>query len=176
MTVNDMTHEKTNLLAKHLQNRLGNKKPHTVHSIVVFCQVLQFRIRVSVLSPSTDVGPLIPTPNIGFSTSGLSRDDRIWRKGTTNFSCSHLAVDISQHWGRDWARYCTEQPQVSMGGSFPRYRAIKKGCCIGKKPESTSKSVAWTYISCNLQNTNYVFRRIAIRIIYRRERRAGTGT
>ena len=114
--------------------------------------------------------------NIGFSTSALFRGDRIWRKGTTNFSCSHLAVDISRHWGRDWASYCTEQPQVSMGGSFPCYRAIKKGCCIGKKPESTSKSVAWTYISCNLQNTNYVFRRIAIRIIYRRERRAGTGT
>ena len=34
--------------------------------------------------------------NIGFSISALSRGDRIWIKGTTKFSCSHLAVDISR--------------------------------------------------------------------------------
>ena len=30
--------------------------------------------------------------NIGISIRALSRGDRIWRKGTTKFSCSHLAI------------------------------------------------------------------------------------
>ena len=54
------THEKTTLLTEHLQTRLGHKKPHAVHSVTVFCD---FK---SVLSPSTDVSPLIPIPIIGY--------------------------------------------------------------------------------------------------------------
>ena len=54
------THEKTTLLREHLQTRLGHKKPHAVHSVTVFCD---FK---SVLSPSTDVSPLIPIPIIGY--------------------------------------------------------------------------------------------------------------
>ena len=67
--------------------------------------------------------------NVGFSLISLSREAGIWRKGTVRFSCSHLAVDIS----RCWASYCAEQPQVSMG--VPRYRARKKGRCIGSALE-----------------------------------------
>ena len=104
--------------------------------------------------------------NIGFSTSALSRGDRIWRKGTTKFSCSHLAVDIS----RSWASNCAGKPPVSMRGSVPRYRARKKVWCIGRKQESIFESEAWTYISCSRPNTNSVFRRV----LYRRERRAAT--
>ena len=32
--------------------------------------------------------------NVGFSLSSLSREEGIWRKVTTKFSCSRLAVDI----------------------------------------------------------------------------------
>ena len=78
--------------------------------------------------------------NFGFSTSAFSRGDKIWRKGTTKYSCSHLAVDIS----RCWASNCAGKPPVSMRGSIPRYRARKKGCCIGRKQESIFKSGAWT--------------------------------
>ena len=67
--------------------------------------------------------------NIGFSKGALSRKDRIWREGTTKFSCSHLAVDILQC----RASCCAEQPPVSMGLLVPRYRARKKGRCIGRK-------------------------------------------
>ena len=80
--------------------------------------------------------------NIGFSRSALSKKDRIWRKGTTKFSCNRLAVDIS----RCWASCCAEQPPVSMGGSVPLYRARKHGCCIGRKQEFIFESGAWTYI------------------------------
>ena len=107
--------------------------------------------------------------SVGFSLSSLSRKEGIWRKGPTKVLCSHLALlaaDIS----RCWASYWAEQPQLSMGGSFPRYRARIKGRCIGRKPESIFESGAWTYISCNLRSTNFVFRRV----IYRRERRADT--
>ena len=104
--------------------------------------------------------------NIGFSTSALPKDDRIWRKGTTKFSCSHLAVDIS----RCLASNCAGKPPVSMRRSVPRYRARKKGGCIGRKQESIFESEAWTYISCSRPNTNSVFRRV----LYRRERRAAT--
>ena len=65
--------------------------------------------------------------HVGFSLSSLSRKEGIWRKGTTNFSCSHLPVDIS----RCLASCSSEQPPVSMGGSVPRQRARKKGGCIG---------------------------------------------
>ena len=81
---------------------------------------------------------------IGFSASILSRDDRIWRKGTTNFSCSHLvalAVDIMPC----RASCCAEQPPVSMGGSVPHYRARKNGCCMGRNQQSIFKSGAWTF-------------------------------
>ena len=101
---------------------------------------------------------------IGFSTSALSRGDRIWRKGTTKFSCSHLVVDIS----RSWASNCAGKPPVSMRGSVPRYRARKKVWCIGRKQESIFESEAWTYISCSRQNTNSVFGRV----LYLRERTA----
>ena len=105
--------------------------------------------------------------HVGFSLSSLSRKEGIWRKGTTNFSCSHLPVDIS----RCLASCSSEQPPVSMGGSVPRQRARKKGGCIGWKKESIFVSGAWTYISCHRRSTNFVFRQI----IYRRERRAATG-
>ena len=57
------THEKTNLLTEHLQTRLGHKKPRAVHSVTVFCDFN------SVLSPSTDVSPMIPIPVIGYVQS-----------------------------------------------------------------------------------------------------------
>ena len=53
--------------------------------------------------------------NIGFSISALSKEYRTWRKGKTNFSCSHLAVNIT----RCRVSCCAEQPPVSMRGSFP---------------------------------------------------------
>ena len=87
-------------------------------------------------------------------------------KRVTKFSCSHLAVDIS----RFRASCCSEQPPVSMGGLVPRYRARKKGGCLGRKQESIFESGAWTYISCSWQNTNFVFGLV----LYRRERRAAT--
>ena len=94
--------------------------------------------------------------NIGFSISALSREDRIWRKGTTKFSCSRLAVDIS----RCRASCCAEQPPVSMRGSVQRYRARKKGCYLDRKRESI----------CTYIHTNFVFRRN----IYLRALRANT--
>ena len=104
--------------------------------------------------------------NIGFSISAFSREDRLWRNGTTKFSCTHLAVDIS----RCRASCCAEQPPVTKEGSVPRSRARKEGLCKGRKQESTFESGAWTYISCNRWSTNFVFRRI----IYRQEQRADT--
>ena len=74
--------------------------------------------------------------NIGFSISALSRKDRTWRKGTMKFWWSHLDVDILLC----LASCCAEQPPVSMGGSVPRYRARKNGCCIARKQESIFKS------------------------------------
>ena len=97
---------------------------------------------------------------------GKTDSDRIWRKGTKKVSCSHLAVYIS----RCRASCCAEQPPVLMGGSVPRCRVRKNGCCIGRKQESIIESWAWTYISCNWRSINFVFRQI----IYRRERRAAT--
>ena len=47
--------------------------------------------------------------NIGFATRALSRGDRIWRKGTTKFSCSPLVVDI---W-RCRTSNCAGKPPVS---------------------------------------------------------------
>ena len=76
---------------------------------------------------------------IGFSTSALPRGDRKWRKGTTKFSCSRLAVDIS----RCRASNCAGKPPVSMRRSVPRYRARKKGGCIGRKQESIFKAGGW---------------------------------
>ena len=74
---------------------------------------------------------------IAFSASVLSREDKIWRKGT--FSCCHLAVNMLQ-----WrASCCTEQSPVSM----ERYRARKNCCCIGRKQISILQSGAWSYIS-----------------------------
>ena len=61
-----IVHEKTTLLTKHIQTRLGHKKPHVVHSVTVFCD---FK---SVSSPSTDVSPLIPIPIIGYVQSQSS--------------------------------------------------------------------------------------------------------
>ena len=55
------THEQTNLLAEHLWTGLGHWKPHSVHSITVFCN---FK---SVMLPSTEVSPLIPIPIIDTS-------------------------------------------------------------------------------------------------------------
>ena len=111
--------------------------------------------------------PQATCTNIGFSISALFREYRIWRQGTTNFSCSHLAVNIS----RCRASCCAEQPPVSMRGSFPRYdRAKKNRRCTGRKQESIFESWTWTYISFNRWRTVFVFRRI----IYRREQRAVT--
>ena len=56
------------------------------------------------------------------------------------------------------ASCCAKQPPVSMGGSVPRYRARRKGCCIGRKQESIFESGAWTYIlHCNLLITILCF-------------------
>ena len=60
------THEKTNLLAEHLRIGLGHRKPHSVHSVIVFCD---FK---SVMLPSTEVSPLIPIPIIGYVLSQSS--------------------------------------------------------------------------------------------------------
>ena len=67
-------------------------------------------------------------------------------------------------------RATTRLAPVSIGGSVPRYRTRKKGHCIGRKQESISELGAWTYISCNLRSTDFMF----LRIINRRERRAHT--
>ena len=55
-----------NLLTKHLKTRLGHGNPHAVHSVTVFCD---FK---SVLSPLTDVSPLIPIPNTRYVQSQSS--------------------------------------------------------------------------------------------------------
>ena len=68
------------------------------------------------------------------------------------------------------ASCCAEQPPVSMGGSVPRYGARKYVCCMGRKQESIFESGVWTYILCNRQSTNFVFRQI----IYRLKHRAAT--
>ena len=57
------THEKLNLLPKHLQTRLGNRKPRSVHFVTVFCD---FKYAMLCL---TDVSPLILIPIIGFVQS-----------------------------------------------------------------------------------------------------------
>ena len=36
---------------------------------------------------------------------------------------------------------------LSMGGSFSRFRARKKVCCIAREPESIFKSGAWNNLS-----------------------------
>ena len=89
--------------------------------------------------------------NVGFSLSSLSREEGIWRKGTTKFSCSHLAGNIECC----LASCCAKQPPVSIGGSVPCYGARKKGGCIGRYPYSNQER--GTYISCNLRSTIYVF-------------------
>ena len=103
-----------------------------------------------------------------FSTCALSREDRIWGKRTTKFSCSHLTVNISR-WQASW---CAEQAPVSKRCSVPRYRARKKVCCIGRNQEFILETetwmIWWIYIFCNWQSTNFVFRQI----IYRREQQA----
>ena len=76
--------------------------------------------------------------NIGFSISALSREDGIWRKEKTNFSCCHLAVDIIL---RCLASCRAEQPPVSIRGLVLRYRARKKGRCIGRKLWSIVRSL-----------------------------------
>ena len=66
------THEKTNLLTKHLQTALGHRKPHSVHSVSVFCN---FK---SVFSPATDVSPLIPLEFLRCDTSNARAADATW--------------------------------------------------------------------------------------------------
>ena len=90
-----------------------------------------------------------------FSTCALSREDRIWGKRTTKFSCSHLTVNISR-----WqASCCAEQAPVSKarGCSVPCYRARKKVYCKGRNQEFILETetwmIWWIYISCNWQST-----------------------
>ena len=81
--------------------------------------------------------------NIGFSISALSVGDRIWRKGTTKFSYSHLAVNILRCWASNCA--LAGKPPVSKQGSIPRCRARKKGQCIGRKKEFILALGAWRH-------------------------------
>ena len=90
--------------------------------------------------------------NIGFSTGALTRGDRIWRIGTTKFSCSHPVT---------WSSISRDARQATVQGNhqfqskvlFHAVGQEKKGLCIGSKQESIFESEAWTYISCSRQNT-----------------------
>ena len=51
---------------------------------------------------------------VGFTTSALSRGDRIWRKGTSKFSCSHLVVYISLRLARPGQQLLRETTSVKV--------------------------------------------------------------
>ena len=81
---------------------------------------------------------------VGFTTSALSRGDRIWRKGTSKFSCSHLVVYISLRLARPGQQLLRETTSVKV--SFcSTLQGRKKGWCIGRKQESIFESEVWTY-------------------------------
>ena len=107
--------------------------------------------------------------NIGFSKSGLSREDGIRRKGTTKFSCSHLKADISQYWASCCAAWaCAEQPPVSMGVSVLRYRAKRRA--LHQEGGPTFRVIGETQ---KIDETQILYFAPQIRrILYRRKRRA----
>ena len=117
--------------------------------------------------------------NIGFSKSGLSREDGIRRKGTTKFSCSHLEADISQYWASCCAAWaCAEQPLVSMGVSVLRYRAKNTGVAWAEsKNRYLDQERGPTFrVICETQKIDETqilyFAPQIRRILYRRKRRA----
>ena len=68
---------------------------HLVNDVTAWVNLRHKILLQSCASDRFEVQNHPTCTNIGFSISALSREDRIWKKGTTKSSCSHLTVNIS---------------------------------------------------------------------------------
>ena len=168
-------------LFKEILHIIRIQAPNMIHTIMAFApslrlQSLEFEnakiFIIKCFDPTLQITKLCckavpddrfgvlnnPTRKLVFSLS--SREEGKGRKGTTKFSCSYLAVDIS----RCRASCCAEQPYYGCRTfllnwwwpvttslkerSGSAIQSKKKKGCIGRKQESINKSGAWTYILC----------------------------
>ena len=92
---------------------------------ILYCILWIYKFKVQIDPTCT---------NIGFSISALSRGGRIWRKGTTKFLCSHLAVDILWNRADNCAGNHKCQHKVWFHTVGQEKRAVHS--LVGRKQES----------------------------------------